>query len=944
MRFAALLGVLIPFAVTVWMAPPSRAQESIQYAALAGLVTDPSGALVRGAEVIAVQLDTNVASAARTDAYGRFRFAYLRAGEYQIKVRQAGFAEAVHTLRLGIGSAFDLPIRLSLASRESNVTVTTEPQVLEAARTQIAGSVLETEMSALPLNGRNFLDLALLISGVSPTNTASNQLFAETSAVPGQGISVGSQRNFSNNFLVDGLSANDDAAGLSGIFYGLGVVQEMQVVTSGGQAELGRALGGYISVVTKSGTNATHGDLYGYFRNQRLNAANPLSNTKLPATQAQYGASLGGPLAKDRTFYFANFEQRLLNQSGLITIAPASVAAINARLAAVGYAGARIATGLYSNPVHNINALGKVDHRFGQRDQFSARYSLYDVGSQNSRGAGALNAVTASAGLDNRDQTLAIGNVLTLTPHTVNETRGQITRSNLAALPSDPIGPAVSIAGVASFGTLSGSPTGRVNTLYEVADNLSHQAGAHVFRLGGNFLFNDVTITYPRSIRGSYAFSSLANFLQGTYNNAGYTQTFGNSVVSQRNPNVGLYGQDEWKLTQRLTLNVGLRYDLQFLRTVATDRNNISPRAGFAWAPFDSRRTVIRGGFGLFYDRVPLRALANALLSSENSTVLNAASQVSVSLSPAQVGAPVFPDILPNTGLPAGVLVNFTTMDRHMQNAYSEQGDLEIEQQLGGKASLSVGYQHLRGLHLIVSVNQNVPGCVAAGANNGCRPNPSFANNSQYSSLADSHYDALHVSYTKRQGRWASYRVSYAYSKALNNVGEFFFSSPINPFNIWQDYGRSDDDQRHRVVFDGSAHTSTAAAKTAWERLSHGFQLSGMLQYYSALPLNITSGTTTVQGTAGRPTVDGTFINRNAGIGNDLFTVSTRLSRGFSLGERWHVEALAEAFNALNHRNNLTRNGTFGTGIYPTAPSAAFGQVTAVNDARSLQLAVRLRF
>ena len=204
--------------------------------------------------------------------------------------------------------------------------------------------------ATLPLNGRNFLDLALLVPGVSPTNTGSNQLFAETSAVPGQGISVGSQRNFSNNFIVDGLSANDDAAGLSGIFYGLDAVNEFQVVTSGGQAEFGRALGGYVNVVTKSGTNTLHGDLYGYFRNQRFNAANPLSNTKLPLTQAQYGASLGGPVVHDRTFYFANFEQRVLNQSGLITIAPANVAAINARLAAVGLPGAADRDGPLSEP------------------------------------------------------------------------------------------------------------------------------------------------------------------------------------------------------------------------------------------------------------------------------------------------------------------------------------------------------------------------------------------------------------------------------------------------------------------------------------------------------------------------------------------------------------------------------------------------------------------
>lgn len=138
--------------------------------------------------------------------------------------------------------------------------------VLEAARSQIAGTIPQEEMRSLPMNGRNFLDLALLVPGVSPTNTASTQLFAETSAVPGQGISVGSQRNLSNSFIVDGLSANDDAAGLSGIPYTVDAVDQFQVITSGGQAELGRALGGYVNVVTKSGTNVSHGDVYGYFR------------------------------------------------------------------------------------------------------------------------------------------------------------------------------------------------------------------------------------------------------------------------------------------------------------------------------------------------------------------------------------------------------------------------------------------------------------------------------------------------------------------------------------------------------------------------------------------------------------------------------------------------------------------------------------------------------
>jgi Carboxypeptidase regulatory-like domain len=943
-RFSLSMGALL--IVLVWSSTMATglAQQTINYASASGLVTDPTEALVAGAQVTARQTETNLTNTTTTDQEGRFRFPYLKPGPYQVTVRAIGFADATRAITLTVGAAFELTVPLNLASVASDINVSSDEEVLEAVRTEIAGTVLQGEIRDLPLNGRNVLDAAVLVPGVSPTNTASNQLFAETSAVPGQGLSTNSQRNFSNSFIVDGLSANDDAAGLSGIFYGFDVVNEFQVVTSGGQAEFGRALGGYMNVITKSGTNTLHGDMYGYFRNQRLNAANPLSHTVLPVTQAQYGAALGGPIVRDRTFYFGNIEQRRLNQSGLITISPENVAAINSRLSTSGYQGPLISTGIYPNPVHIATALAKVDHQFSANDQFSLRYSVYDVKSKNSRGAGGLSAASASAGLDDTDQTLALSNIATLSPRLVNETRGQFTHSNLNAPASDAVGPAVNILGVASFGTLSSSPTARLNKLSQLVDNLSYQGGAHSIRVGADFLYNSDAITYPRSIRGSYTFSSLANFLSGVYNNSGFTQTFNNSVVAQTNPNVGLYAQDEWKLNRRLTVNLGVRYDLQFLKTIVTDKNNISPRAGFAWTPFAARNMVIRGSYGLFYDRIPLRALANALLSAGNTTDVANLSQVSISLSPTQSGAPVFPNILSGLTLPPGILFNFTTMNRRMQNAYSEQGSLEIERQLGRNSTLSVGYQRVRGSHLIISVNQNVPTCIASGNNNGCRPNPALANNSQYSPLADSHYDGLHISFVQRPTRWGNYRVSYTYSKALDNVGEFFFSSPIDNFNIWQDYARSDDDQRHRLVFDGAIRTPIGNARTLWERLSRGFQLSGMVQYYSASPFNVTSGTTTIQGTTARPIVDGTFIGRNAGTGFDFFNVNARLSRTLKASERLRAEASLEAFNLLNHVNGVALNGSFGTGTYPTNPLPTFKQITAVADPRTLQLGLRFSF
>lgn len=935
---------LCALAICGMLIPVLYGQETVNNASISGRVIDPSGAVVQNARVTAQQTDTGLVVSTLTGRDGRFRFPYLKIGLYEVTVRCAGFADVSHRLTVTVGSAFELPISLSLASGSTDITVTDQPAGLETARSQIAGTVSQGEIKQLPLNGRNFLDVALLVPGVSPTNTGSNQLFAESSGVPGQGISVGSQRNFSNSFIVDGLSNNDDAAGLTGALYGIDVVNEIQVVTSGAQAEFGRALGGYVNAVTKSGTNTVHGDLYGYFRNSRFNAANPLSNKVLPLTQAQYGASLGGPLARDRTFYFSNFERRDLNQSGLVTISPANVSAINTRLQSTGYPGSLVSTGLYPNPVGTTDVFSKLDHQFSDKDQFSIRYSLYKVESQNSRGAGALNAPSASANLYDTDQVVAFSNIATISPRLTNETRGQFWNSNLEAPPSDPAGPSVSIAGVASFGTLSSSPTARTNRVGEVVDNISYQSGAHALRFGIDFLVNDDTITFPRSFRGSYSFSSLSNFLSGLYNNSGFTQTFANSVVPQRNPNAGFYGQDEWKLRDGLTLNLGIRYDLQFLKSIATDTNNVSPRAGFAWSPLASRRLVVRGGFGTFYDRVPLRALANALLSASNSTKPADLSQIIISLSPGQAGAPAFPARLNSLALPPGVLFNFTTMQRNLQNAYSVAWNFDIEQQLGKTSAIEAGYEHMRGLHLIASINRNVPTCVAAGSNNGCRPDPGYSNNSQYSAAGDSRYEGLHVSFVQRPAKWGNYRVSYTFSKALDNVGEFFFSGPLNNFNIWQDYGRSDDDQRHRFVFDGSMHSPRGQASTFWGHVSHGFELTGSIQYYSSLPLNITSGSTTIQGTAARPTIGGIYIGRNAGFGPDLLGISGRLTRVFQLTDRLRMEAIAEGFNLTNHTNAISLNGVFGTGPYPFDPAPNFRQITAVSDPRSLQFALRLAF
>jgi hypothetical protein len=925
-----VLSILSLVGCALAWAGPGFAQQTVDYASIGGRVTDPSGGVVPGAAVTARQTETNLVATAVTDTDGRFRFPYLRVGPYEIVVRLDGFRDATQRLVLTLGSAFELPVSLALASLDASVTVVADARPLEAARSQIAVTLSQTEVAELPLNGRSFLEIAVLAPGVAPANIASTQLFPETSAVPGISLSVNSQRNLSNNFIVDGLSANDDAAGLSGMTYSVDAIQELQVVTSGGQAELGRALGGYVNVVTRSGTNTLRGTFYDYFRDDALNAQNALSGTRLPMSQSQFGGSLGGPIARDQTFYFANVERRVLDQTGLTTITPFNEQVVNARLDAGGYQGPEVETGEYANPVRSTNVLGKIDHRTSGRSQLGVRYSFYSVNADNSRGAGGLSAPSASSNLHNVDHALAASHILSLSPRTVLETRAQYVYSDLQAPPSDDIGPAVNIAGVATFGTSSSSPTGRMNHLFQVVNNVSHHAGAHAVRLGVDLLYNTSRIEFPRARRGSYTFSSLPNFVAGVYNNAGFTQTFGETTIEQRNPNIGIYVQDEWKISSQVTLNAGIRYDLQWLDTITTDTNNLSPRVGVAIAPFDERRTIIRASAGLFYDRVPLRALANALLSAGNTTDVTALRQIGISLSPAQAGAPVFPNLLSGP-VPAVTLPNLTTMDRDLQNAHSRQASVELEQHVGDRSTVSLGYEYLRGRRLLMSINQNVPACVASGTNNACRPNANYANNGQYSSAGDSTYHGMHVSFVQRPSRTGHYRISYSWSKALNNVGEFFFSGPIDPTDLSKDWGRSDNDRRHQLILNGGLQAA-------------GFLLSGVVQAFSAAPRNITSGVTTLQGTAGRPVVNGEFIPRNSGDGDVFFTIGARVSRAFRVAGRVELEALIEGFNLTKRTNVLTRNTNFGAGTYPTNPSPTFMQITSVGDPRALQLGLRARF
>ena len=606
---------------------------------------------------------TNQVSSAVSDGGGRFRILYLPVGDYHLSAQLTGFT-VVNVNLQPRGRRSDRPADRAQAGRRRpmSTTVIGATPLVETRRTELASAITPHEVDSLPLNGRNYLDLALLAPNVSRTNLRiDGSLRRNVGDSRHRRVGAG-QRNLNNNFVVDGLSANDDAADLAGMYLSQEVVREFEVVTSGGGAEFGRASSGTISVVTQSGTNRTGGRAYEFFRNDRFDEQNPLATRKDPLNQNQFGLTFGGPIVRDRTFWFGNLERTQQDRTGIVTIAPASVTAVNAALDAAGYRGPRITTGNFPTGYTSTNGFVRVDHQAASGPRLQLRYNVYNVTSANARNVSGLSDVSRGAALDDTDHTAAASLLTARSSGMINEVRAQYTHSRLGAPVNDLVGPAVGIAGVANFGTATSSPTGRDTDVLQAVDTVTIQHGAHLLKTGVDLLYNRINITFPGALQGSYTFTSLPNFQRGIYSQ--YQQAFGAPSLLQSNPNLALFAQDEWRLRGDLTFDVGLRYDLQWLpQPINLDANNVSPRAGIAYAPGDGK-TVYRASAGVYFDRIPLRATSNAIQRDGTKY------QTAV-LSFGQTGAPVWPNVLPS--FPAGVLVSISNINPDVQNQHNQQ-------------------------------------------------------------------------------------------------------------------------------------------------------------------------------------------------------------------------------------------------------------------------------
>jgi hypothetical protein len=337
----------------------------------------------------------------------------------------------------------------------------------------------------------------------------------------------------------------------------------------------------------------------------------------------------------------------------------------------------------------------------------------------------------------------------------------------------------------------------------------------------------------------------------------------------------------------------------------------------------------VRASYGIYYDRIPLRATSNALQRDGSKYLV-------VQFSPTQSGAPVFPNVLAAQPSALATKPNITRIDPDIEVSYSQQANVQVEREFSGATSISVGYLYLRGLHVILSRNVNVPRFpAAAGVPNLGRPDSNWGNISRFESSGDSYYNGMVVSLNKRATAWASLRVSYTLSKTIDDAGNFFFSSPQNNFNVRDERGLSDNDQRHRLVVSGTLE----APKSVRSKVLDGFQLSYIFTYASRLPFNVLLGNDRNFDTNNNDRPIG--VGRNTGRGFDFASLDLRLRRRFQLSERLALDLLAEGFNLFNKANFGVPNNTFGTGV---APSATFGQPTQAFDPRQFQFGVKLSF
>jgi outer membrane receptor protein involved in Fe transport len=969
------------------------AQTGLTGGAVQGSVRNDAGDALAGVSVSLIGENTGLTRATATDGLGRYSFAALAVGTYRLRVEATGFRPLVREgLTPTVGQTLVVDVRLALALSE-DVSVYRDGTDEGNEGAAVSALIGARSIEGLPANGRDFVGFSLLTPGVVAERTP------PTGPTTSSGLSFAGQRARSNHVMVDGFDNDDAYTGAVATSFSQEAVREFQVIAASAPAEFGHASGGTVNTVTKSGTNDWRGSAFFFLRDQALNSkghfeksdvfGNPIDAPKAPFHQKQWGATLGGPLRKDRTFAFLALERLDVDASNFVTIDP-EVASV------LENAGFPIALGSVPYAQGTWMGLAKLDHSFAPDHRVVVRGHFSERTNENVEPFGGTVAGSHGAVEQRTDWGVAVAANDVFRSGWLNEARLQVVRGDQAIYGLDPLcggpcrdvhqgGPEVTLPGLAVFGRQLNTPQLRGNVDVQVADTLTRGFGRHTLKAGFDLdlIWRDGQLS--QDFGGRYVFTALGAipglapgpltaleaFEQGLP--ALYFQGYGTTTASGTSRLFSLFAQDRWRLSPRLTLEAGLRYQHYALglRPVSVsdlggttftyevpNRGDLAPRLSVTYDPTGHGRTSLRGSYGVFHeDPLLITALVTEIVNGRTVRLLRGGLPLSAQAwrSPdhrlPEPSSP-FPSVTQVAG--PGYEVGF-----------SRQFSIGWTQDLGHELTLSLDGLAVRGERLIGNVDYN-PLVPALGI--GRRPNDragqagSSTSAFQFLNYGEGWYRGLVVTLRKRMSRGFQALVSYTLSEAEDTVSELvgqvnftedpgFGRDARNPsgaplgFDPGSFRGPSAVDERHRLVL------------SALGRLPWGVELSGIVTVGSGRPFTALSGVDsngdglTLTDRARRDPGDpASRVQRNGEWLSGLATVDARLSRRFALPRRSSLEILVEAFNLFDRVNYSDVNNVFGPGPFPDQPQrdsagrVTYGRFTKAYPPRQVQLAARLSF
>jgi hypothetical protein len=985
------------------VAAAAAAQTRATTADLAGTVVDQSSAVLPGATVTAQNVDTNHVRSAMTDERGHFLIPALPPGTYDVRTELQGFtSRTLEHVVLTLGSLVDVRVSLNVAGGQEIVLVAGDAPVIDTQRTVVSNVISQEQIQHLPINGRNFISFSLLAPGVVTDRTP------QQGASGTSGLSFAGQRARSNNITVDGLDNNDSSIGSVRATFSQEAVREFQVLTNSFSAEFGKASGGVVNIVTKSGTNTTAGNLFFFFRDESLNSKDhferfspsgqAIDRDKAPYSQKQYGATLGGPLKRDRTFYFLSFERLDIAAHNFVTIDDTNNVSFLGQnfgtpAAILRRAGFAVETGHVPYDIRSNQFLAKLDQQLNTNNSLTARINWANDLNENIEPFGGNVARSRGAVLESDDFMVAVSHLWVGSAKFVNETRFQIANRDQTVNSLDPKcggtcvlenegGPTLEVLGVASVGRQRFTPQPRRNQRYQVLDTVSYFTGPHQFKAGFDVNYIDASEqSLPLHFGGRYIFGSIPAALAPQLGLPAvevpaivavqlgipgrYVQGYGDSAAPYTYSDLSLFAQDDWRVTPRLTAKIGVRYQAQAWPDISYnvtgypapytfpgDGNNVAPRLGIAWDPIGDRKTTIHGAYGLYYDNLitGVAGITKGINGRDRVRTLVASLPTTI----AAWNAPGRRLPEPASAYPSLVI----SIDPGLETPYAHHTAAGMERELPGRIALAADFVYVRGFKQLSTLDYN-PIVPSLGTNR--RPSDvngvagTSASVLQYTSFGETWYRGVTVTASRRFMNRHQFLLSYTLSKAEDNGTDFqseFIAQDSgrgrNPndvnglpvaFDPDTEKGPSVQDQRHRLVASGVY------------MLPKDVELSSIVTVGSGRPYNILAGvdlngdgdggaTDRARGTLSDIT---TSVRRNDGTLSTEAAVDLRLARRFAMGQVT-VDGIFEVFNLFNRTNYTAVNNVFGTGSYPASPAPTFGQFTQAAAPRQVQLAFKLGF